>query len=262
MKVKIYCLYNPMTCEIRYIGRTKREIKIRLNEHICNAKKEGKNKYLYTWIRSLLKNGIRPKIKQLTIVEGWEESHKLERFLINKYKDKFRLTNMEDRGEGGLNKTFSKETKEKQIKSLKKYYSKEENKINFYNEIYCYDSKGFFIKNYKSSIFASKELNIKRSILANHINRFDNYNLKVNSLNGYYFSKNKLEFYPVSEKYQSNYKIVEVFKNGELFKKFETIKDFIQYFNLSSWDITQLNKGVKTKKYKQLEENYVIKRPL
>ena len=148
MKVKLYCLYNPMTCEIRYIGRTKRELRVRLNEHICNANKKSKNKYLYTWIRSLLKNGIRPKIKQLTIVEGWEQSHIKEREIINKYKDKFNLVNMEDRGEGGLNKTFSKESKEKQIQSLKNYYSKEENKTNFYNTIYCYNSDNSFHKEY------------------------------------------------------------------------------------------------------------------
>lgn len=261
MEVNIYCLYDPITCRIRYIGRTKRDVKKRLNEHISNARRRGKNRYLYTWIRSLLKVGIRPGVKKLTVVSGWKESHEFERNLINKYRYKCDLVNMDDRGEGGLNKTFSKKTKEKQIQSLKKYYSKEENKKNFYNPIYCYDSQGNFYKKYKSSIFACKELNIKSSALANHINRFDNYNSKVNSLNGFYFSKFKVEKYPVCDKYQSNHQIVKVYKEDMLYKKFNTITSFMRYFNLGSWDISQIRKGIKTKRYKQLEKQYVIIAP-
>ena len=42
MKVNIYCLYNPITSKIRYIGRTKSDLNKRLQQHICKAKNNEK----------------------------------------------------------------------------------------------------------------------------------------------------------------------------------------------------------------------------
>lgn len=260
MNVNIYGLYDPRNSKIRYIGRTKRELRIRLNEHVCNARKKRKNKYLYTWINSLLKIGIRPKIKLLTTVENWKKSHLVEREIINKFKDKHNLVNSEDRGEGGLNKIVSKETRNKLKKSLKKYYNIEENKSNFYNKIYCYDKEGDLYKEYKSSFFACKELNIKNTQLANHINRFDNYNKKVNPINGYYFSKCKYVKYPITKKYQSNHVSLTVFcKRNKKEFYFKNLKLFANFYNLSDWDISQYRKGKKTNRFKKLFKQIEIK---
>ena len=39
MEIKIYCLYDPISCKIRYIGRTSKKIlEHRLIEHISKAK--------------------------------------------------------------------------------------------------------------------------------------------------------------------------------------------------------------------------------
>ena len=67
MKIKIYCLYNPYDCKIRYIGRTKSSLDKRLSQHICKSKNNYSNSYKENWIRSLLKNGIKPKIRLLKI---------------------------------------------------------------------------------------------------------------------------------------------------------------------------------------------------
>ena len=72
MLVKIYCLYDPISCKIRYIGRTTKKIlENRLIEHISKSKYF--NKYFpsknfphkVNWINSLLKQGIKPGIKYL-----------------------------------------------------------------------------------------------------------------------------------------------------------------------------------------------------
>ncbi len=110
MKVKIYCLYDPLECKIRYIGRTKKKVlEHRLLEHISKSKYferyyPGKRKtYKVNWINKLLNEGREPKIKYLTSIEGWSESHKFERNLINlwsatklsnnKYQDKYKEEN-------------------------------------------------------------------------------------------------------------------------------------------------------------------------
>lgn len=259
MKVKIYCLYNPQNLKIRYIGRTKSQLNKRLSQHICKAKYYRKyvtNKngsYLANWINSLLKDGIKPKIKLLTTVEGWKHSHKIEKKIIQKHFKKHRLVNGDDRGPGNCSKNPSKKALEKTRKKLKEYYSKEENKTQFYNKIYCYNSSGFFYKEYKSSIFACKELNIKRSVLSNHISRFDNYNKNVNPLKGFYFSKYKKEKILISQTYQSNHILVSVY-DKKLKKSliFKTLKDFSSYYNLKHWDIYQYRKNIHTKRVQKL----------
>ena len=53
---------------------------------------------------------------------------------------------------------------------IKEYFNKEENKKNFYNTIYCYNSDNSLYKEYKSVKFASEELNISKNIdLPNNI---------------------------------------------------------------------------------------------
>lgn len=253
IKVKIYVLYDPKTSTIRYIGRTKRTITKRLNEHVCNAKKEGKNQHLYNWINSLLKEGTRPKTRLLTTIKGWKESHDFERTLINRHKDKHNLVNSEDRGEGGLNRVVLQETVDKIRKSLIKYYSDDKNKTSFYNKIFCYSKDGSFYKEYLSSKFAVEELKIDSLSLRNHINKFDNHGAKVNPIGGYYFSKIKMEKFPITKKYQSNHQQIEVMiiKTGEKII-FSTIRDFSAYFSLGSWDISQSRLGVKTERFNKL----------
>lgn len=192
MQIKIYCLYNPYNSKIRYIGRTKSSLKRRLSQHICKANKNYSNSHKENWIRSLLKNGIRPKIKLLkTLYCSWLESHLIEKQLIEKYYVKHSLVNGVDAGPGNLIKNINQNNEIIRKQKIKEYFNKEENKTNFYNKIYCYDSNGNFVKEYKSVKFASDELSVKKTAISNHINRFDNYKMNVRELKGYFFSKFK-----------------------------------------------------------------------
>lgn len=265
MKVKIYCLYNPQNLKIRYIGRTKTLLKKRLSQHICKSKNykkyntNQKGSYLINWINSLLKDGIKPRIRLIKVVEGWENSHIEEKNLIKKHFEKHRLVNADDRGPGNCSKNCSKDSEEKRIQNLKKHYSKEENKSQFYNKIYCYNTSGFYIKEYKSSLFACKELSISRSILANHISRFDNYSKNVNPIKGFYFSKFKKSKIEVSKTYQSNHLLIKIKdKKTDEILTFKTMKSFSIFYNLSHWDIHQYRKNTLTKRFKNLLERVEI----
>lgn len=75
--MKIITIYGlrALGGEIRYVGKTSRSLKARLNEHIRHAKRpKGKDNHRFKWIRSLLQSGERPEIVQLeTVAVGeWE----------------------------------------------------------------------------------------------------------------------------------------------------------------------------------------------
>ena len=175
MKVKIYCLLDPKTCKIRYIGRTsKKVLHHRLIEHVTKSKyyeKYHPNKkctYKVNWIRSLLNEGLEPKIKLLIEVDGWKESHIFERNLINKYKSKLDLTNLDDRGEGNKNKIVSKEDRVRISESLKKYFKEFPQKK---KAVFVYHRNGEFYKEFESSAIAEKELNISGGVINKKLSR-------------------------------------------------------------------------------------------
>jgi hypothetical protein len=69
----IYGLYSPEDEAIRYVGRTKQPLHIRLKEHIDQSRrKRGEQYKLHNprveWIRSLLARGLKPEIKLLETV--------------------------------------------------------------------------------------------------------------------------------------------------------------------------------------------------
>lgn len=67
---KIYGLFNPETDELRYVGKTVRDLKERLNAHIVEAKR--KTNYKCRWINSIAP--IKPIIELLDEVQDdeWE----------------------------------------------------------------------------------------------------------------------------------------------------------------------------------------------
>ncbi len=146
--VKIYVLCDPITCKIRYIGRTKKDLETRLYEHVWKSIKENRT-HKHQWINNLKKLGRIPIIKKIYEIKGWKESHKFEQLLINKYKDKKNLTNLDDRGEGGLNRIISEKEKEKISNSLKNYYKDNYNPKA--KAIEVFDLEGNYIKSYLSA---------------------------------------------------------------------------------------------------------------
>lgn len=108
---RIYALVDPTSLEIRYVGKTVKSIKYRLDQHIrlsrCNDQTH-KSK----WIRSLTKEGYSPYVFELEVaIENWQES---EQFWIAYLRSiGCRLTNYTDGGDGVLGRKLSDETKRK-----------------------------------------------------------------------------------------------------------------------------------------------------
>ncbi len=80
-KVCIYALLEPETKIVRYVGKTTREPKRRLYEHIRNL---DYNTYKTNWIKSLLKDGKEPILAVLETCD-YSEWIERERFWIDYY---------------------------------------------------------------------------------------------------------------------------------------------------------------------------------
>lgn len=92
----IYSLSYPKS-NIRYIGKTN-NINKRLNSHLCKSNLKNKT-HKNTWIKSLLKNGLKPIIEVIDVVpiEDWVF---WERYWISQMKTwGFNLTNATDGGD-------------------------------------------------------------------------------------------------------------------------------------------------------------------
>lgn len=93
---KIYGLYDPITGDIRYVGKTALRLSARRSGHV----KDKQNTYKTWWIRSLLKKGLKPEIRVIEICaeENWVER---ENYWISYYKEAgFRITNQVEGGGG------------------------------------------------------------------------------------------------------------------------------------------------------------------
>lgn len=107
----IYSLSDPMTGEIRYIGKTYNELKKRLYSHIMECKTDRKT-HKINWIKSLLSNNKKPIISTIDIVpkSDWEY---WEKYWIEQFKQwGFNLTNMTMGGYDN-NSRLGKEKKQK-----------------------------------------------------------------------------------------------------------------------------------------------------
>lgn len=120
-KVLIYCLKNPITNEIRYVGKTSRKLCQRLGNHIYNAKYTKHNKHLSNWILSLLNQGLKPIIEILDECNeyNWQD---MERYWIKYFPN---LINYTDGGDGCLGFKHSQETINKLKNKVGKKHTEE-----------------------------------------------------------------------------------------------------------------------------------------
>jgi len=114
--IKIYTLKDPITNEIRYIGKTIKTLEWRLYQHLHNTiTYKSKNA---SWIKSLIKKGLKPIIELLdeTTDSNWKY---IEIYWISQFKTwGFNLTNMTDGGDGNNNQIITKESNIKRRNKL------------------------------------------------------------------------------------------------------------------------------------------------
>ena len=148
VKTLIYTLEDPLTGEIRYIGKTIRTLAQRMTSHIYSIKKE--NNHRSKWIKSLLNEGRKPVIKVLEEC-NWSDSQDLEIYWISQFKQwGFNLVNATEGGEGVLGIPLTQTVKDKLIKSVSK-------------EIHQYDLLGNYVNTFSNAVEAAKSLNLKHS---------------------------------------------------------------------------------------------------
>lgn len=136
-KTTIYGLVDPLTNQLRYIGKTIQDPYFRYASHISISKHNKKKDHTHCWIKSLLNNKLKPEI----VIIQENTSIEDEIFYIEYYKSiGCNLTNHTkggDTGTSGHTWKLSKETKKRLVgrggKSLDQY-----------------DLNGNFIKTWKS----------------------------------------------------------------------------------------------------------------
>ena len=95
--VRIYILADPITGEIRYVGKTEQPLRVRLGAHIRKSRQ--RKTHRDCWITGLLSRGVRPEIHEIDRTRNdWEA---LERAWIARLlTEGHHLTNQTEGGEG------------------------------------------------------------------------------------------------------------------------------------------------------------------
>src|SRR3990167_7247658 len=91
---KIYILREPKDNAIRYVGQTIQKIEYRYAHHIGNAKKSREHNHKSNWIKSLLRDGLLPKVELIKEYNNQEDCDTDEIFFINTFRQiGYKLTN-------------------------------------------------------------------------------------------------------------------------------------------------------------------------
>lgn len=118
--IQIYVLLDPRNPIFtpRYVGLTSKGLKARLAHHIAPSTLKFKN-HRTNWIKSLLKDGIKPIIYQVDIGISWDDGYMKEQKWIECLKQLgFNLTNGCDGGKGSYG--FKMSRKQKRLISVRK----------------------------------------------------------------------------------------------------------------------------------------------
>lgn len=171
--IKIYSLNDPITKEVRYIGKTNQQyLSSRLHSHMKDCKKSNSKKII--WIKSILINGLRPEINLLDEVEeeNWEY---WEKYYISYYKELgYDLVNTTSGGQRGYSikgRKLSEEHKKKiSIISRRPRVNKENFGIKKKIPIIQLTKDNVFIKEHLSALDANRETEIWKESIRNCCN--------------------------------------------------------------------------------------------
>lgn len=113
--VSIYTLSDPITGQVRYVGKTKADLRRRLAQHLLPSNLR-KNTHKNAWLKSL------NALPLLEVVEevAPELADDAERFWITQFRAwGFKLTNLTEGGDGGTGYKHSSASRQKRSDALK-----------------------------------------------------------------------------------------------------------------------------------------------
>jgi len=98
--VHIYALSDPRTGVVRYVGKSW-TIRKRLTQHLSAARTRAKKGHVYSWLRSLLREGVAPALTILETVSAGGPWQEREKHWIQYFRQSgVPLTNLTDGGDG------------------------------------------------------------------------------------------------------------------------------------------------------------------
>jgi hypothetical protein len=216
-KYFIYTLNDPMTNEIRYVGKTNNP-NDRYKRHLqkCYLEKYDKNTYKSNWIKSLLLIGENPIMKIIQECSKMDVNE-LEIFWIDKLKKEgCKLTNLSIGGEIGVDwigKKHSIETKEKMKLSKNKYKK----------PVTQYDLNGNIMNEYESLIVASEKSNCHIYLISNCCNKKSYYTVSNTTFR---YKDDEFDYIPYNKNIQINSrKICKYDLSGKLLETYDSIRN-------------------------------------
>lgn len=252
--VNIYSLTDPNSFQVRYIGKTKNELNLRLYSHL----KEKHKCHRYYWLQKIKNTNQKPIIELVDIVPESEWVF-WEKHYISLFKSwGFNLVNSTDGGEGLDGYKHSEKTKEKLRNiNLGKKYS-EETKAKLRNRKVSQITKeviakklslpiiqltlnGKFICEWKSSREVTRQLDIKIGALSDCLNK------KTKSCNDciwiFKSEYNPSLDYSISKEKRYKRKVVQLSLEGKIVKVWNSIREVYLSLKIKDSNISLCCKG-------------------
>lgn len=229
----IYVLIDPRDNEVRYVGKTSNP-KSRLSGHITECKKESTKHYRARWIRSLLKDNIKPIIKFIKVCP-LNDFEKFETEYIKIFKSD-KLTNSDETGQGNS----------KRIKEVLDRQSQNSGRV-----VYQYDLDGNFIKEYRSVREAAKDLKISHSNISRCCNNISKH------AGGFIFRYRIVSVDKVENPNSVKKIVIEINDNDEEIRRWESTMDCSRSTGIDSGNISRVCnkklKHIKKRRFKFIE---------
>lgn len=215
----IYALIDPRDSVVRYIGKTINP-KTRRYQHICKQDKRFDN-FRTRWINSLLKIKLKPifKILEVCPLDIFESR---EIYYISMYKSE-KLTNADDTGQGNKNRPI--EIIEKSNFPRKK--------------VYQFDLNGNFIREWKSTREASRNLNISHANISRCCNGIFNHS------RGFIFRYNRdCKIFPISYPNAAKKPVSEIDKDGIIISQWDCLMDCSRETGIDNGNLSRVCSGI------------------